>query len=249
MEKGLLLSVIGAVVFSGCAGLSYQEQCVAALTEPAKPKKIESASAVIRDNYVNSERVYHIGDAWILFANKQIGTYVNRGSAVFISGQGDFTRDRVFDVADIGMYEGDYRISQTRPGCFSLAEEAASIEYGFLLRNRSYPYAVQGEDESIWAVEYFDYYQPFHLEQQAALTLTHPEAETLIFDDSDGQVTVNGESAQVVSVDVAFANRAYQLEDSGDTYLILGMQRRQNDARFYVLKNNETLLAYTGPKR
>ncbi|EAR08091.1 hypothetical protein [Reinekea blandensis] len=249
MRKGFLLSLIGAVTFTGCAGLSYQEQCVAELTEPAKPSKIEAASTIVRDNYVHTERVYYNGETWVMFANKGPRTDDLQGPAAFITGQGDFTRDRTFNISEVGLYEGDYEISQTRPGCYSIADEQANVELGFLLKSWRYPYSVKGEDESTWTVDYFDYYMPFRLKMDGTLTLTHPNAETLVFDDTEGLLTVNGEAAQVVTVDVPFADQAYQVTETGDTYLILGMQRRPNDARYYVLKNNDTLLAYTGPQR
>ena len=250
MNKAIISIVVSAGIMSGCASISYETQCALPLESTPSDLKIESATKLIRENHLYTERVYYSKDEWVIFADKTNRNMAAKsGDADYIHGTGNFLVDSELAITDTSFVKGQWSISQTNPKCFSL-ERTGELDKGFLSTNSTYPFVIKDEMETNWKVDYFDFYHPMRIDQDGKLTLKHKVKENSIEIDLDGGLfTVNGEEARLVSSGKPFSDAMLKTEASGDTYLIIGMLRQNGSNKYYVLKNDMQLLVMSGPQR
>lgn len=250
MQKGIFLAALTAVVFSGCASMTYEARCAMPLEKEPSQTAIKNNTQLIRENFVYTERLYYNSQEWILFADTSgRDMEATIGSAQYVKGQGNFLQDVEFDLSTVEFVDGEFDISQTNPSCYALTEGDATKK-GFLATAKQYPFAMKDETEAAWKIDYFDFYHPTRLQNDGPLSLKHKDSTNnpkIAYD--DGLYSINGETAVLLPSNKPFVNSLLKVESTGDTYLILGVKRRANDGRYYVIVNDNQMLAMTGPSR
>lgn len=250
MKKGVFLSAIVAMAFSGCASMTYEARCAMPLEKEPSASAVNTTTKLIRENFVYTERVYYNSTEWVLFADKT-GRDMNAttGRAHFVYGKGNLLSDATFDVESIEFVDGQFEISQTNPSCYALTD-AGETKKGFLATAKQYPFGMKDETEATFKVDYFDFYHPARIQKDGTLSLKHKDSDNnLKISFEDGDYFVNGEKAALQRAEIPFADVSLTVDSSGDTYTIIGMQRRSNDGRYYVLINDDLMLAMSGPNR
>jgi hypothetical protein len=249
MNKAVITLTLASLVMTGCASISYETQCALPLEKEPSISKIDSATKVIRENYVYTERVFYSANEWVVFADKTgRNMSLKSGAGDYISGTGNFLKDSEFEITEVKSVKGQWDISQTNPKCYSLLNDGEMTK-GFLATSSAYPFSMKDETEAAWKVDYFDLYHPANVARDGKLTLKHKNSDNnLVLEEVDGSYTVNGEEARLVPSNMPFADTAIKVESSGDMYLIIGMKREANSNKFYVMKNKSSLFAMTGPK-